>query len=101
VFLGVRTPARAPKKAEMFYNVLFKPRALKDISSLMKADKERIIKKIEAMQDRLPADVKKLTKFTQEYRLRVSDFRILFEIENGEIIVYRIINRRDAYKKRK
>jgi len=46
----------------------------------------------------LTGDVKKLTNFTPEYRLRVGNYRILFEIENNKIIIYRIIHRKDAYK---
>ena len=32
------------------------------------------------MSGGLKGDVKRLTNFTQEYRLRVGDYRILFEI---------------------
>jgi mRNA interferase RelE/StbE len=46
----------------------------------------------------LKGDVKRLTDFTPEYRLRVGDYRILFEIEETTIIIYRIRHRRDAYR---
>ncbi|MFB2880390.1 type II toxin-antitoxin system RelE family toxin [Floridanema aerugineum] len=42
-------------------------------------------------------DVKRLTNFTPEYRLRVGDYRVLFEIEDNIILVYRIKHRSDAY----
>ena len=35
-----------------------------------------IIKDIEAMSDDLAGDVKRLTNFTPEYRLRVGDYRV-------------------------
>ena len=41
----------------------------------------QIIKGIEAMSDDLKGDVKRLTNFTPEYRLRVGDYRVLFEVE--------------------
>jgi mRNA interferase RelE/StbE len=50
------------------------------------------------MSGGLKGDVKRLTNFTQEYRLRVSDYRILFEIEEEKLIIYRIRHRKDAYK---
>jgi mRNA interferase RelE/StbE len=46
----------------------------------------------------LAGDFKKLTNFTPEYRLRVGDYRVLFEVEEHKIIVYRIIHRKDAYR---
>ena len=76
----------------------FKPRAEKDLSSLPKADQSRILQKIELLQHGLTGDIKRLTNFTPEYRLRVGDYRILFEILEGSLIVYRILHRRDAYR---
>jgi mRNA interferase RelE/StbE len=54
--------------------------------------------KVEILKTDLMGDVKKLTSFTPEYMLRVGNYRILFEIENNKIIIYRIIHRKDAYK---
>lgn len=76
----------------------FKPRAEKDLADLPKADQSRILQKIELLQHGLTGDIKRLTNFTPEYRLRVGDYRILFEILEGSIIVYRILHRRDAYR---
>ena len=58
----------------------------------------RILARIEEMTDDLKGDVKRLADFTPEYRLRVADYRILFEIEESTIIVYRIRHRREAYR---
>ena len=49
------------------------------------------------MGNDLKGDIKKLTNHSPEYRLRVGNFRILFEIENNEIIIYRIKHRKDVY----
>ena len=46
----------------------------------------------------LTGDVKKLTNFTPEYRLRVGNYRVLFEVEGGVVIVYRVLHRKDAYQ---
>ena len=59
----------------------------------------RIADALERLQTDLTGDVKKLTNFTPEYRLRVGQFRVLFEIENEtRIIVYRVVHRREAYR---
>ena len=56
------------------------------------------MEKIEAMQNDLTGDVKRLTNFTPEYRLRVGDYRVLFEIEGRTVVIYRVLHRKDAYK---
>ena len=81
----------------MIYQIEFKPRAIKDMKSLTSEDRRRIILKIEALQDNLAGDVKRLTNFTPEYRLRVGDYRVLFETVGDKVLIYRIKHRRDAY----
>lgn len=82
----------------MDYEIRFKPKSLKDGKKISKNDLENIFEKIEYMKIGLRGDVKRLTNFTPEYRLRVGNFRILFEIEDKEIVIYRIVHRKDAYK---
>jgi hypothetical protein len=55
----------------MIYKVEFKPRALKDLKGLPASESVRIVAKAEALQNGLEGDVKRLTHFTPEYRLRV------------------------------
>ena len=78
-------------------SIEFKPRALRDLRAINLQDCKRILKRIEALKDNLAGDVKKLTNFTPEYRLRVGDYRVLFECEGDRVIIYRIKHRRDAY----
>lgn len=82
----------------MRYDVRFKPRAIKDIEGLPSRIQDRVLARIEKMSNDLKGDVKRLTNFTPEYRLRVGDFRVLFEIEGETIIIYRIRHRREAYR---
>jgi mRNA interferase RelE/StbE len=79
------------------YEIDFKPRALKDLKSLPKKVQRQIMERIEDLEDDLTGDVKKLTNFTPEYRLRVGKYRVLFEIEDDKVIIYRIRHRKDAY----
>lgn len=82
----------------MNYQIEFKPRVLKDLKALSQATQRRIVAKIEALQNDLAGDVKKLTNFTPEYRLRVGNYRVLFEVEEARVVIYRIMHRKDAYK---
>jgi mRNA interferase RelE/StbE len=81
----------------MNYQVEFKPKAIKDLQSLPVEVQSRVLTKIELMQNNLTGDVKRLTNYTPEYRLRVGDYRVLFEIEEDVLVIYRVKHRKDAY----
>jgi mRNA interferase RelE/StbE len=81
----------------MNYEIEFKPRAVVDLKALPASAQRRIIAKIEELHNDLAGDVKRLTSFTPEYRLRVGDYRVLFEVDGNKVIVYRILHRKDAY----
>ena len=83
----------------MNYTVHLKPMAIKDLKHLQKQDASRIAEALDKLQTALAGDVKKLTNFTPEYRLRVGQFRVLFEIESEtQVVVYRVVHRRAAYR---
>jgi len=80
------------------YDVQFKPRAVRDIERLPSRIQAQVLARIEEMSDVLKGDVKRLTNFTPEFRLRVGDYRVLFEVEEKTIVIYRIRHRREAYR---
>ncbi len=82
----------------MKYEVEFKPRAIKDLRKIEKSDQKRIITRITELTNNLSGNVKRLTNFTPEYKLRVGNYRVLFETEVNKIIIYRIHHRRNAYR---
>jgi mRNA interferase RelE/StbE len=82
----------------MKYDIEFKPKAIKDLRSLPKQIQSKILEKVQLMENDLAGDVKKLTNFTPEYRLRVGNYRVLFEIENENIVIYRVKPRDKAYQ---
>lgn len=82
----------------MQYEIRFKPRALKDGKKLPKQELAYIFEKIKELENDLSGDVKHLTDFSPEYRLRVGNYRVLFEVEGQEIVIYRIRHRKDIYR---
>jgi mRNA interferase RelE/StbE len=83
----------------MRYDVELKPRARKDLRRIAKSDAVQIVDAMERLKDNLIGDVKRLTTFDPEYRLRVGDYRVLFDIEQvGRVVVYRVRHRREAYR---
>lgn len=77
-----------------------KPQAIKDLRDLQKIEAQRIAAKLATLESGLTGDIKRLTNFTPEYRLRVGNYRILFEVEESTIVVYRIMHRKHVYTKR-
>lgn len=82
----------------MKYEVQFKPTAIKDLKKIPQNLVRNILEKIEILQTDLQGDVKKLTNFTPEYRLRVGQYRILFEINQEKIVIYRVLHRSKSYQ---
>ena len=81
------------------YRIIIKKKAKKFIDKLPFTERERIAYAIE----RLPngEDIKKLKGYDELLRLRVGEYRIIYSVDNGELIVYVVDagNRGDIYKR--
>ena len=83
----------------MRYEVHLKPRSRKDLAKIPKSDAANVLEALELLEQDLSGDVKRLTDFTPEYRLRVGNYRVLFEIEQtNRVVIYRVRHRREAYR---
>ena len=82
----------------MKYKIEFKPRSTKDLRAINKDDAQKILAKIREMENDLTGDVKRLTDFEPQYRLRAGNYRVLFNIEKDVVTIYRIKHRREVYK---
>ncbi len=78
--------------------LLIDDKALKDLSKIHKQEVKKILEKIELLKE-YPnvANIKKLTNFEPPYRLRVGNYRVLFDIEDDTITVYKIKHRSKSY----
>ena len=79
------------------YRLLIKPSAGKEIETLPKQDRRRIVAKITALShDPRPSGCEKLSGHDQ-YRLRQGNYRILYEIRDSDlIVVVKVGHRRDV-----
>ena len=71
--------------------------ALNDLRALPKRFARQIVAKVSRLEHGLHGDVKRLTNFDCDYRLRSGDYRVLFDVEDGRIIIHRVLHRREAY----
>ena len=71
--------------------------ALDDLDGLPDRERAQILRKIERLHLGLHGNIKRLRESDVMYRLRMGDYRILFDVEGDVIIIRRIGNRKDVY----
>jgi mRNA interferase RelE/StbE len=81
----------------MEYRIEYLAEAIRDLDKLDPQLARRLIRKIDAMRVDLAGDVKRLTDYEPRYRLRVGDWRVLFDLSSDAIVVHRVLHRGKAY----
>ncbi len=56
------------------YRIELKPRAIRDLYGLPRLEARKILGKIQNLEQDLIGDIKKLTNFTPEYRMRIGSY---------------------------
>jgi mRNA interferase RelE/StbE len=81
------------------YRLAYTGRAIKDIRRLEQKVKERIGKTLLRYAEEPFKYAEKLTDSRLgEYRFRIGDYRVIFDLEGDEIVVLRVGHRRDIYR---
>lgn len=82
-------------------NVVLSPKAAKYLKRLNEPQKGRIIRALEQLEKEPPeGDIRSLIG-RDGYRLRVGDYRILFDIVDSEIAIHEIGMRGQIYRGRR
>jgi len=87
----------------MAYRVEIKGSAVKEIAALPKREQRRVVSAIEALSgDPRPEGVRKLTGIEDAYRLRVGDYRVVYQISDDVLTVFvvRVGHRKDVYRRK-
>ena len=85
----------------MAHRIFFAPAALRQFRKLPAPVQKRLSPHIDALADNpRPPGVVKLSGTSDIYRIRVGDYRIIYEIQDIGlvILILKIGNRRDVYK---
>jgi len=81
------------------YNLVYTRRAAKDIRKLEADVKQRIGKTLLRYQKDPLQHAEKLTDpRLGTYRFRIGDYRVIFDIEDSDIVILRVGHRREIYK---
>ena len=85
----------------MAYSVKLKSSVEKDIKKIPKKHIERIILALDGLEENpRPKQSIKLKDTERTYRLRVGDYRVIYQIddERKEVTVFHIRHRKDVYR---
>lgn len=86
----------------MTYSIEFRPSVLKSLKRLPKQDLVKIKNKIDSLSKNLPdPTTTKLKGNNPFHRIRAENYRIIYEINNNQLIVLvvKIGHRKDIYKR--
>lgn len=70
----------------MMYQIIIKKKAKKFIDKLPADERRRIVSAIEELPN--GEDIKRLKGHPDLLRLRIGDYRIIYSVDNGELVVY-------------
>ena len=85
----------------MKYSLVYTRRALKDIQSLDIKVKRRIAKALlRYTENPLDYAQKLLDEKLGSYRFRIGDYRVIFDIEDDELIILRVGHRKEIYRRK-
>jgi mRNA interferase RelE/StbE len=84
------------------YQIEWKPSALHELKRLDRQMIGRIIKGVESLSTNpFPPGIKKLHGSEHTYRLRIGDYRVIYEVFTSHLVVevVRVRHRKDVYRK--
>ena len=81
------------------YKIEWKEHSLQDLEKLEGSIIRRILKKVDELSENpFYKDIKRL-KGRNDFRLRVGDYRVIFEIEKDTIIILKVGHRKNIYER--
>lgn len=84
------------------YKIEWKHSAEKELKDIEKLYIPRILEAVEALADNpFPLQHRKLLGVESSYRIRVGDYRVIyqFDAQNKRVVIYHVRHRREAYRK--
>jgi mRNA interferase RelE/StbE len=83
------------------YRIEWKASALRELKRIDRQDVPRIVAAVGTLSDNpFPTGVRKLQGTENTYRMRVGDYRVLYEVYHSSICIQiiRVRHRKDAYR---
>ena len=84
----------------MIYRLVYTRRAVKDIDKLDVEWRKRISKALKRYeQDPLKYSEKIMDKQLGEFRFRIGNYRVIFDIHGDEVVILRVGHRKEIYRR--
>ncbi len=83
------------------YKVFFRPSADRALKKLSQDVQRRIVGEVATLAyDPRPAGVAKLAGYENLWRIRIGNYRVVYEIHDNRLVVLvlRVVHRKDAYR---
>ncbi len=80
------------------YQIEYGDAALEDLDELPARQRAQILRKIQRLRHGLHGDIKRLRESEIAYRLRMGDYRVLFDVQEGVIVIRRVGQRKNIYE---
>jgi mRNA interferase RelE/StbE len=85
------------------YTIRWRERAVRQLRAIPQPTALTILKELTSLGDdprHLDSNVKKLAGYEDRYRLRVGDYRVIYEVQDGQlvILVLGVGHRREIYR---
>jgi mRNA interferase RelE/StbE len=80
------------------YRIEYTASALDDLRSLPKREADQILRKILRLEQGLHGNIKRLQNADIGFRLRMGDYRVLFDVMGDKILVQKVGHRKDIYE---
>ena len=80
------------------YHIEYAPSAIDDLRSLPKREADQILRKVLRLENGLHGNIKRLQNADVGFRLRMGDYRVLFDVIGDKILVQKVGNRKDVYE---
>lgn len=85
----------------MAYTIEFKPLALRQLQKLPREAQRRLSAKIDSLRDDpFPSGCKKMAGLLDTWRIRVGDYRVVYQMHRGVllVLVLTVGHRKDVYR---
>ena len=83
------------------YQIEWKKTALRELKRLDRQVVPRIVAAVESLSsDPLPSGIRKLQGSQRTYRMRMGDYRVIYELYESRLVIeiVRVRHRKDAYR---
>jgi mRNA-degrading endonuclease RelE of RelBE toxin-antitoxin system len=83
--------------ANQRFRIEYAASAIDDLRSIPKREADQILRKVLRLENGLQGNIKRLQGTDVCFRLRMGDYRVLFDVIGHRILVQKVGNRKDVY----